>query len=260
MAGPTTARAALVPPAGRARRDDRVLMYTRVVAGLVLPLLAVAVVLLYLLPGRTDALFAWTIEPPFTAMLLGCAYIGGIAYFVPVLLAARWHRVWTGMPAVLVFASLACVATLLHLDRFHAGHVSFVAWFAVYLATPVLVLVVLVLQLPRDPWTPEPRDVRVPWALRVVLGAFGVAAVAVGVALFVAPAAVAPVWAWPVTPLTGRITGAILLLPGLVDVLLLVDARWSAFRVIVRAQLVSLAFIVVAVVVRREDLRRHAGR
>lgn len=239
---------------GGTRRDDRVLPYTRVVAAIVLPLLAAAVVLLTLLPTRTDALFAWTILPPFTAMLLGSAYLGGIVYFVAVLRAERWHRVWTGMPAVLVFVTLACAATLLHLDRFHAGHVSFVTWFAAYLATPVLVLVLLAVNGPRDPWTGEPREVRVPRAIRLVLGVSGVAAIGVGVALFVAPAAVAPGWAWPVTPLTGRITGAILLLPGLVNVLLLVDGRWSAFRVIFRAQLVSTACILLAVLIRREDL------
>lgn len=247
--------------AAPASRDDRVLPITRVLGAVVLPFLLVAVVLLYLLPTTTDRTFAWTIAPPFTAMLLGCAYVGGIHYFANVLRTSQWHRVWPGMPAVLVFATLAGVATLLHLDRFHVGHVSFVAWFVLYMTTPLLVLVALVLNAPHDPRSPEPGDLQVPRPVRILLAVLGVAALAVGGALFVAPAAVAPAWAWPVTPLTGRVTGAILLLPGVVDVLLLVDGRWSAFRILFRSQLVSLVLILVAVAVRSGDLAwdRPAG-
>lgn len=241
------------------RQDDQVLPYTRLVAAFVLPFLLVASVLLYLFPTRTDTLWSWTIQPPFTAMLLGCAYIGGIRFFVGVLRADRWHRIWTGAPAVLVFASLACAATLLHLDRFHFGQAGFggvaaATWLGVYLVTPVLVLLLIVFNARRDPREAEPGDPRIPRAFRLVLGVAGIAAVLTGVVLFVAPAVAVPVWAWPLTPLTARVTGAILVLPGLVNVLLLVDARWSAFRLIFEAQLVSLAAILVAVAVRASDL------
>jgi hypothetical protein len=243
----------------RHQRDDRVLPYTRVLAAVLLPFLAVASVLLYLLPTRTDSLFAWTIAPPFTAMLLGCAYIGGIRYFVGVLRARSWHRIWTGMPAVLGFASLACAATFLHFDRFHFARLDFgrlasITWLVLYVTTPVLILILIVLNAPRDPRTPEDGDLVIPSGMRVLLGVVGVAAVATGVALFVAPVAMASIWAWPLTPLTARVTGGVIVLPGLVNVLLLVDARWSAFRLIFQAQLLSLVCIIAAVVIRSSDL------
>jgi hypothetical protein len=40
----------------------------------------------------------------------------------------------------------------------------------------------------------------------------------------------------------------------MVDILFLVDSRWSAFRAIFQAQILSLGFIVVALFLRRGDL------
>ena len=48
--------------------------------------------------------------------------------------------------------------------------------------------------------------------------------------------------------------GAVLTLPGLVDLCLVIDSRWSSFRVVFQAQLVSLVFIGAALVISRDDL------
>ena len=227
-------------------RDDRIRPLTLVVAVLVLPFLAVAAVLLYLLPTRTDELFAWTIVPTLTSMLLGCAYIGGIWYFVRVLLARRWHRVKYGMPAVLLFAGLLGAATLLHWDRFHHGHISFIAWAVLYLVTPVLVAAVLVVNWRADPGEPEERDLRIPTPARLVLAAVGAASLLCGLSLFLLPEHAAPQWAWETTPLTTRVVGAVLTLPGAVNLWLLRETRWSAMREVVQAEIVSLVFIAIA--------------
>ncbi|WP_411699937.1 hypothetical protein [Conyzicola sp.] len=241
--------------------SDRVRRFTRVLAAVIVPFLGAAVVLLYLLPNATDVTFAWTIQPALTAMFLGSAYAGGIVFFVHVLRTERWHRVKYGFPAVVVFASLLAVATFLHWDRFHFGHISFFTWVTLYLTTPVLVLVAAALNWRADPATPEPRDYAIPRAARIAIALVGVVAFAAGVALFVAPTAFLDVWAWPLTPLTGRVVGAILTLPGMVNVWLLVDPRWSAFRSIFQAQLVSLVFIAGALVFAAGDLTwdRPAG-
>lgn len=239
---------------GIRERDDRILRFTRVVAIVILPFLVVASVLLYGFPTRTDALFAWTIEPPFTAMLLASAYLGGIWFFVRLLLERRWHRIWTGLPAVLVFATIALVATLVHWDRFHAGHISFITWVTVYFAAPVLVAIALIRNARHDPRDRERCDAVIPLAVRLAVGAFGVLALAASAALVLAPNAMAAIWPWPITPLTGRVVGAVLTLPGLVDVLFLVESRWSAFQRVIEAQVASLVFIIAALVICRHDL------
>jgi len=234
--------------------DDTVHPYVKLLAAFLLPFLAVAVVLLYVLPWTTEQLFAWTIQPSLTAMLLGSAYVGGLWFFGAVLRSTHWHRVRRGFPAVLTFATLALVATVLHWDRFHFGHLSFIVWVFLYVASPILVVVALVVQRGRDPGTPEEHEYHLPLSLRVFLAVIGLVALVTGVVLFVVPALLVDTWAWSLTPLTARIVGAILTLPGMVNVWMLVDSRWSAFRRVVQAELVSLTFIVLAIILARGDL------
>ncbi|WP_345762566.1 hypothetical protein [Diaminobutyricibacter sp. McL0608] len=239
---------------GRAGATDRILRYTKWVALIIIPFLVVAWVLLYLLPGDTEQLFAWTIMPPLTAMFLASAYLGGIVFFINVLRPNTWHRVRHGFPAVLVFATLLSIATFLHWDRFHPGHISFIVWVTLYVVTPFLVLAVLILNRGQDPGVPDERDYALPLVVRVVLAVIGLCALVAGLFLFFSPQQTIAVWAWLLTPLTARVAGAVLTLPGVVNVWMLWDARWSAFRWVFQAQLASLVFIVAALGLRRDDL------
>ena len=248
------------------RSSDHVDTYTRVLAAIILPFLAAAVVLLYLLPSQTEVTFAWTITPTLTAMFLASAYVGGIVFFVHVLRTPRWHRVKYGFPAVLVFATLLSIATFLHWDRFHFGHISFFTWVTLYVTTPVLVLVAIFRNWRADSSVAgrtqnEQRDYRIARGPRVVIATVGIVAFACGIVLFINPAPFVDSWAWQLTPLTARVVGAVLTLPGVVNVWLLVDPRWSSFRLIFQAEIVSLAFIALAIVFARGDIAwdRPAG-
>ena len=234
--------------------EDRILLYTRVLAYVLIPFLVAAAFLLLVLPADTDQLFAWTIAPPITAMLLGAAYAGGIWFFAQVAIQSRWHRVRHGFPAVLVFATLAAAATFLHWDRFHFGHISFITWVVLYITTPVLVLVAMIVNRGQDDGAPERDDVTIPAAWRYVLAIVGAAASVTGLVLFAVPALLIETWAWELTPLTARVVGFVLTLPGFVNLWMLWDDRWSAFRWVFQAQLVSLACIVLALLVRFGDL------
>ncbi|WP_159605740.1 hypothetical protein [Agromyces humi] len=243
------------PDRHHAGPEDRVRPYTRVVAYVIIPFLVAAAFLLLVLPGGTEQHFAWTIAPPMTAMLLGSAYAGGIWFFAQVALQRRWHRVRHGFPAVLVFATLLAIATILHWDRFHFGHVSFITWATLYACTPVLILIAIILNLREDDGMPEGDDVEIAAPWRYMLALVGAAASVTGLVLFIAPSLLIGAWAWDVTPLTARVVGAVLTLPGLVNVWMLWDDRWSAFRWVFQAQLVSLACILIAIVVRIGDFQ-----
>lgn len=238
---------------------DRLNPFARWLAAALVPFLAVASVLLYVFPTRTDDLFAWTIAPPLTAMFLACAYIGGIWFFVRVARETRWHRVHRGFVAVLVFASLLGLATAWHWDRFHQGTFIFAVWATLYATTPFLTAAVLGMHRGVDDGRPEERDYLLPGGVRAVLVAVGLAALAAGLALFLFPVQVGPVWAWELTPLTARVVGAVLTLPGMVNLFLIRDARWSAFREVFQAQLVSLAFILLALLLGRDALAGPAA-
>ncbi|MFT4135440.1 hypothetical protein [Microbacterium sp.] len=266
---------------------DTILPVTRVVAVALVPILVVAAVLLFALPERSGELFAWQIDPPLSAAVLASAYVGGVWFFARVP-RGGWHEVRHGFPAVAVFAGAVLIATLLHLDRF-SSNLSFAAWMALYATTPFVVAALVVLQRRRErgipapvdergpgipapadarergipapadarergPGIPPPAELTLPRPVRFGLIAIGLAATATGAGLFLAPGAAATVWAWDLTPLTAQVTGAVLTLPGVVALALLRDDRWSAFRVPVQAQLISLAAMTVSLLVHRDDL------
>jgi hypothetical protein len=161
----------------------------------------------------------------------------------------RW-----GFPAVLLFSVLLAVATFLHWEKFHPGHISFIVWVTLYVTTPFLVLAAMIANRREDTGAPATPDTSLPLWVRAILAVIGVAALLCGLCLFVAPSLGVDLWAWKLTPLTARVCGAVLTLPGMVNVWMLADARWSAFRRIVQAELVSLVLILAALLLRGGEL------
>ncbi len=177
-------------------------------------LLAVVVgPLLFILPDRTDTLFAWTINPPITAAFLGVNYCTALAID---LLAAReriWARARVVYTSLLLFVVLTLAATLLHLDKFHfdspgtIARVTAWAWLAVYILVPVATLVLLVSQM-RSAGPDSLRGPALPTWLRGLLAVQAFIMLVVGIPLFLAPGVVAPAWPWSLTPLTAQAIGA----------------------------------------------------
>jgi hypothetical protein len=236
---------------------DRVLLVTRIVAIVIVPFLVIAAILLYAFPDRTGELFAWPITPPLTAYMLASAYVGGIWFFVWVATTRRWHRVAVGFPAVVVFAGALLVATLLHLDRF-SQNVSFFTWIVLYATTPFVVAWLWWAQRRSDPGELETADARGPRLVRAVMLAVGACSLLTGAVMFLAPTLVIPIWAWDLTPLTARVLGAVLSLPGVVAIGFLHDDRWTSFRILFQAQLLSLVAILCSLIAGRDAL--HTDR
>lgn len=234
------------PPPEGSVTADRVLPATRWLAAFLLPFLAVAFVLLFVWPGRTDQLFAWTIRPDLTAMMLSAAYLGGILFFWRTYRETRWHHVKNGFPAILTFATLLGVATALHWERFHPGHVSFIAWAGLYFTTPVLVLWAWLANRRVASEGPETGDIRLPGVWRWLFFLIGTATLGVAVALWVTPTVMRPLWPWTLTPLTTLVVGALFTLPGMVGLMIACDGRWSAARTLVQAQLLAIGVILLA--------------
>ena len=229
-------------------RNDHVYLATRLLAIFIIPFLIVAWFILYLLPDRTGELFAWPIKPPMTAMMLGSAYLGGVYFFARVAAARQWHTIKVGFPPVIMFASLLGIATLLHWDRFTHDHVSFFTWTTLYVATPFLVFGTWWFNRRTDPRTSTATDIIIPDGLPWLLGIVGAITLSISLLLFLFPAAMIAVWPWTLTPLTARVAGAMFALPGLVGLGIALDQRWSAARIILQAQALSIAFILIAAI------------
>lgn len=239
-----TWRAAL-PPSGSAH-DDRMLPETRWLAVLIIPFLVVAFIILYFWPHDTDKLFAWTIKPAMTPMMLAAAYAGGIYFFARVVLAKRWHLVKLGFLPVTTFATLLGIATLLHWDRFNHSHIAFFTWAALYFTTPFLVLGVWLRNRTTDPESAKPNEVLIPQVIRLFIAIIGVITLGVSLLLFLQPALMVRLWPWMLTPLTARVVGAMFALPGVVGLGIAREKRWSAARIILEAQAFSLVMILIA--------------
>lgn len=229
-----------------ATRDDRVLGYTRVLSLVIVPFLLVAFVLLYFFPGDTKHLFAWTIKPTMTPMVLASAYLGGAYFFMRVLRETRWNVVKTGFLSVALFASLLGVATIVHWDKFNHGHIAFWLWAGLYFVTPFLVIGGwLANRRFAGPAGPDER--RLGSVARWTIAVFGVLALAWGIVMFLAPVRVIAIWPWVLTPLTSRVIGAIFCL-GSAGVGVLVDPRWTTVKLMLQVEELMVVLMLVAAV------------
>jgi hypothetical protein len=181
-----------------------------VASGLVFTLGAI----LYLGSSATDRFFAWTIQVPLTAAILGAAYLSSgpseiIAARTPIWANARL----AGLP-VLIFSVITLGVTAVHRDLFHfgLGHPATAlvvawAWLVVYVAFPIAMTVGLIGQR-RAAGADPPRRHRLSRVQKLALGVPAVVLTGTGVALLLAPTSVARLWPWSLTPLTARALGA----------------------------------------------------
>jgi hypothetical protein len=237
---------------GALTRDDRVLPFTRGLSIFIVPFLLAAWVILYLLPGHTARLWSWAIPVEMTSLVLASAYLGGAYFFVRVAREQHWHRTGAGFPAVTTFAGLLGIATLLHWDKFLHHHVSFWLWAGLYFTTPFLVIGAWLANR-RYAVAPAAGDVLLRPVERAVIAVVGLAALAQGVVMFVAPSAVLDLWPWPLTPLTCRVVGAVFCLGG-AGVNAWFDPRWSSLRLMLQVEVVMLVLILVGAVRARDEM------
>jgi hypothetical protein len=209
---------------------------------------------LFLFTGRTDHFFAWTIANPLAAAFLGAAYWASVPIEALAGRQAPWANARIAVPAVFVFTVLTLAATLTHLGQLHLGarfatgtQIVTVAWIAIYVLVPALMLILLVVQA-RTPGADPPRSVDLPAWLYVVLAVQAIVLLGLGIALFAAPGQAAPLWPWKLTPMLAQTTGAWLISLGVaaVHALLERDARRLRPAAVGYVLLAALLFVALA--------------
>jgi hypothetical protein len=218
-------------------------------------LVAIAGVQLYVFAGRTEHLFAWTIAPPLTAAFLGAAYFASIPLVFLSSRARYWAQARVAVFGVLAFTTLTTAVTLLHLERFHlespllAARVAAWAWVVVYLAVPPALSLLLIWQSTRPGFDP-PRQAPLPAWARVLLALQAGLLLLLGLLLLAAPTA--PVWPWPLTPLTGRAVAAWLVGIGIILAHVAIEACLTRVRP-------ALIGLILFVVLQLGAVLRYAG-
>jgi hypothetical protein len=214
---------------------QRVSLYNRVLLGIVIFLVFVAGVQLVVLAGHTDRYFAWTIALPLSAALIGAGYWSALVPAVFAWPQSFWHDFRSSLPAAFSATTLALVATLLHLDRFHLNSPEFIprlaawVWLLVYGVVPPALVVGWLLQR-RMPGQEPPSRGDLPAWLRWLLHFQVALTLAAGAALFLLPQTLTPVWAWALTPLTARMTGAWLCAYGVASGVMLMENDLARLR------------------------------
>lgn len=226
-------------------RDDRVLTTTRIVSIVIVPVLTAAFVILFLFPGQTHELWGWTIRSRMSAMFMGGGYLAGAVFFARAARATEWHRLGPGILATTVFATLLGVATFVNWGEFNHGHVSFWAWTALYVVTPLLLPLLYVKNSVFDPKILQPGDVRVPRPIRVTLSAVGAAQLIFAVLLFARPSLFQAHWPWPLATLPARSLAAFAAFPAVAYLAFAFESRWSALRWPFETAIVGVALIAV---------------
>ena len=222
-------------------------------------LVVLAGVQLYVFPERTETYFAWTIEPPLTAVFLGGAYWSSAILEFTAARQAQWENARIAVPGVFVFTTLTFVVTLIHLDRFHLGADFSVAtrsvtwaWLVIYATVPA----VLALLWHRQRGRPiHRRAAGLPVVLRLLVAAQAAVLLGAGTALLIRPEAAAAAWPWDLTALTGRAIGAWLLSLGLVAVHALIEYEPSRLVPAAYSFVAFAVFQVVALIRYPDDFR-----
>jgi hypothetical protein len=169
---------------------------------------------LFAFTSQTGTFFAWTIASPLAAAFLGAGYWASVSIEALAGRQRAWANARIAVPAVLVFTVLTLIASLTHLSKFHLGggfgtgtQIVTVAWIAIYVLVPVLLLIAIAFQL-RAPGADPPRSAPLPGWLIAVLAAQATVLLGFGIALFATSAHAAPWWPWKLTPLVAQATGA----------------------------------------------------
>jgi hypothetical protein len=213
-------------------------------AALVLLFLVDAVQILLLLPGRTEELFAWAIQPEINAYVLGSAYVAGGYFFLRTCTGAPWSLIANGFPPICVFVWLAAIATFLHLGRLNDGGLPLAAWLALYVVAPLMVPAIYLANTRR---AERSTGERLPQGLRLLLGGAGTAVALLALIIYLAPTAAIDASPWAFTPLTVRVVATVIALYGSVWLTIALRPDAAGARIPLESQIIGLGFLLVAV-------------
>jgi len=176
---------------------------------------------LTLLTEQTATSFAWTIQSSMTAAFLGAGYLASFLLEFFAYREKTWINARIAVPSVLIFTVLTLITTISHLDKFHLNSLIFSAmvaaylWLAIYIAVPILLLMILINQIKLQGSTPKRKTTLHTW-MRLVLVTQGIIMLVTGVILFLLPSTASTFWPWALTPLTSGAIGAWLLGIGII--------------------------------------------
>jgi hypothetical protein len=181
--------------------------------------------------------------PPLHARFLGAMYLSGATFMVLGMLARDWAEVRVVVPMIAIWTGALGLVSLFHLEAFDWGRMQVWIWFAAYIGYPIVAAWIAWKQRART----EPADgPGLSPALRGYLMVQGSLVTLLALSLLLAPAALASVWPWAITPILAHIYGAPFLSYGLGSLYAARQQRWAEARIVVYATLVFALGVLLA--------------
>jgi hypothetical protein len=210
-------------------------------------------------PDRTEDLASWTIAVPLTAAFLGFGYGATLPSIIWAIQIRRWARVRILPVMALVLTTLALLATLRDLDKFHVHDGALLArtaawlWIVLYSVLPLMNLGVFVLQERRSAdYADAVERPLIPW-VRALLVLYAAGLTVVGLGLVFASSAFDGLWPWPLTRLTSGVIGGFLSTFAAGCWWALREGDWMRFRVAVPFYLIGFLAQIPASIMHRTD-------
>ncbi len=156
-------------------------------------------------PENTRANFAWFVQPPVMAAVLGAYYMSSALLFLLPLFARRWEMIRVMILPAAIFSTAELITTILHWSRFSQGTLAFYIWLASYLLPPPIFFGYYIYQerLARRLGTVVPSD-PLPRGVRTALTQWGALIFIISLVLFIYPDPLIGTAPWTLTPLNAR--------------------------------------------------------
>ncbi len=161
-------------------------------------------ILLYFFPGSTEAYWAWVVHHPRSAILIGAAYLGAIAYYALVLKMNDWSQTQNGMGGLIIFCSVLLIATMAHWNQFRMYYVTTLVWLIFYYVGPFMVPIAYRKQNAGMPLQ-SPSDQSIGKFWRGWLAIRGYLYLALAMFWLAQADTIAQIWPWPITALELRV-------------------------------------------------------
>lgn len=188
-------------------------------------------------PTYLASIFTWLELPPLHARFVGAIYAFG-AVFMAGCLAARYQaEVRWAVQLIGVWTGMLFIISLLNLSAFDFNLLPVQIWFASYIIYPIIAVWMTVQQphLMKAGELPGPQLAG--WA-RVFFLTQGFLFSLLAVLLFFAPALMATLWPWKVTPVLAQMYAGPLLSYGLGSFLFAQQEKWLGVRSILPGMLI----------------------
>jgi hypothetical protein len=196
----------------------------------------------YFVPSEISRAIPWQV-PALHARFIGAMYLSATVVLGLALIARHLVEVRTLVPMIAIWTGMLLLVSLLHLKEFDFSRTQVWFWFGAYIVYPV---VGAWLAYAYRPPPPPKSAAAVPDWVRAYLLVQGVICTALALLLFFAPAWMASIWPWRISPLLTQIYSGPFLSYGVGSLLLARRQYWIDLRIVLTGMFAFVAFVLVA--------------